>query len=131
MAAVEKPRVFVSFDYDNDEDVKNLFVGQSRLEGSPFGMEDWSVKQTLSGDWKSKVHAKIKMTDKVIVLCGAKTDSAAGVSEELRIARRAGIPYFLVRVRGDKSRKPKAAQSLDKMHDWDWPTLKRLIGVRR
>jgi len=30
-----KPRVFISFDYDHDLDLKNLLVGQARNDDSP------------------------------------------------------------------------------------------------
>ncbi len=33
-------RVFISFDFDNDEALKNLIVGQSRLPDSPFEIFD-------------------------------------------------------------------------------------------
>ena len=55
-----KSRVFTSFDCDHDEDLRNLLIGQSKNEDSPFEMEDWSVKEQLSGDWKAKARAKIK-----------------------------------------------------------------------
>ena len=55
-----KKRVFISFDYDHDSDLKTLLIGQSRLEDSPFEISDWSVKYELSGDWKAKVRDKIK-----------------------------------------------------------------------
>ena len=35
-----KKRVFVSFDYDNDARLKDLLVGQSKLEDSPFELAD-------------------------------------------------------------------------------------------
>lgn len=53
-----KKRVFISFDYDHDSDLKNLLVGQARNEDSPFEIADWSVKEELSGDWKQKVREK-------------------------------------------------------------------------
>jgi hypothetical protein len=46
-----KKRVFISFDYDHDEDLRNLLIGQSRNPDSPFDMANWSVKEPMSGDW--------------------------------------------------------------------------------
>lgn len=127
-----KKRVFISFDFDHDEDVRTLLVGQSRNPDSPFEMADWSVKEVMSGDWKSKVRTRIKGCDLMIVICGEKTDKATGVSAELRIAQDEGIPYFLVWGRSSKTCvKPTAAKSDDKIYRWTWDNLKALIGGAR
>ena len=49
-----KTKVFISFDFDHDEDLKNLFVGQAKHDDTPFEITDVSVKQALLGDWKGK-----------------------------------------------------------------------------
>lgn len=45
-----KTRVFTAFDFDNDEDLRNLLVGQSKNSDSPFELADWSVKEAMTGD---------------------------------------------------------------------------------
>ena len=82
-----KKRVFISFDYDYDEDLRNLLRGQSRNPDSPFEMADWSVKEPMIGDWESKVRTRIKQCVLMIVLCGRHTNAASGVSVELNIAQ--------------------------------------------
>jgi hypothetical protein len=125
-------RVFTSFDFDHDEDLRNLLVGQSRNEDTPFEMADWSLKEAFKGDWKEKVRERIRRTDQVIVLCGEHTDTATGVSAELTIASEEKKPYFLLRGRKDKKCTwPTAALSSDKMYDWTWDNLKKLIGGAR
>ncbi len=62
--AQSKKRVFISFDYDHDSDLKTLLVGQSKHEDTPFEIYDWSVKEELSGDWKAKVQTKISLVAK-------------------------------------------------------------------
>lgn len=42
-----KKRVFISFDYDNDLDLKTLLVGQARNSDSPFEVIDMSIKETI------------------------------------------------------------------------------------
>ena len=42
-------RAFISFDYDHDEDLRNLLVGQARNPDSPFQIADWSAKEPLRG----------------------------------------------------------------------------------
>lgn len=127
-----KKRVFISFDFDHDEDLRTLLVGQSKNPDSPFEMADWSVKEVMSGDWKSKVRTRIKGCDLMIVICGEKTDKATGVSAELRIAQDEGIPYFLLWGRSSKTCvKPTAAKSSDIIYRWTWDNLKALIGGAR
>ena len=127
-----KKRVFTSFDFEHDEDLRNLLVGQAANPDSPFEMADWSVKALMIGDWKDKVRTRIKQCDLVIVMCGEHTDTASGVSAELTIAQEDSIPYFLVEGRSSKTcRKPKSAKSSDKMYRWTWDNLKALIGGAR
>ncbi len=127
-----RKRVFTSFDFDHDEDLRNLLVGQSKNPDSPFEMADWSVKEPMTGDWKEKVRARIKRCHLVIVICGEHTDTAAGVAAELAITREERMSYFLLWGRSDKTcKKPKSAKSSDKMYKWTWPNLKKLIGGAR
>ena len=91
-----KKRVFISFDFDNDEDLKTLLVGQSKNPDSPFELADWSVKEAMTGDWKAKVRTRIRSVDQVMVLCGTYTDRASGVSAEVSIAQEEGKPCFLI-----------------------------------
>jgi hypothetical protein len=126
-----KKRTFISFDYDHDVAIKNLLVGQARLEDSPFEITDMSIKEA-SSDWKSKAKTRIKGCDVVIVLCGEHTDKASGVSVELNIAKEEQIPYFLLCGYSDKNcKKPTAANSTDKMYTWTWDNLKALIHGKR
>lgn len=64
-----KTKVFISFDYDHDVSQKNLLVGQSRLDDSPFEISDVPIKQEET-DWISKARQKIRNADVVIILCG-------------------------------------------------------------
>ena len=87
-------RVFISFDYDNDEDLKNALVGQTKYPNSPFEMADWSVKEPLSGNWQAKVAERMKRTSVVAVMCGHRTHTAQGVALEVKIAQQLGKPYL-------------------------------------
>ncbi|MDE5452541.1 hypothetical protein GWE18_06580 [Bradyrhizobium sp. CSA112] len=127
-----KAKVFISFDYDNDETLKDFLVGQSKLADSPFELVDWSIKEALSGNWKEKARARIKGADVVAVICGKKTNTAAGVSAEVSIAQEEKISYFLLQGYKDGGCKaPTSSKSTDKIYDWTWPNLKALIGGGR
>lgn len=121
-------RVFISFDFDNDKDLKELLVGQAKYPDSPFEITDASVQHHLTGDWEAKVKARINAADQVIVLCGKKTDTATGVSKELTMARELKKPHFLLAGRASGgNKKPTSALASDKMYEWTWPNLKTLI----
>lgn len=127
-----KTRTFISFDYDHDADLNTLLVGQARNDDSPFEITDMSIKEVIDDDWKKKAHTRIKGCNVVVVICGEYTDSATGVSAELKIAQEEEVDYFLLNGRSDKTcTKPKAAKSGDKIYKWTWPNLKSLIGGAR
>lgn len=127
-----KKRVFISFDYDNDEGAKIMLAGQAKHGDSPFDFKDASVKEHLTGDWKEKVKRRMDNVDIVIVLCGTRTHTAAGVSAELDIAKGKGKPYFLLAAYPDKTcTKPNSAAPADKIYKWTWDNLKSLVGGAR
>ena len=127
-----KKRAFISFDFDHDEDLRNLLVGQAKNPDSPFDIADWSVKEPLTGNWKEKVRERIRKTDLTIVICGEWTHTATGVAEELRITREENKPYFLLWGRSEKNcTKPKTALPSDKIYEWTWENLKTLIRGER
>lgn len=127
-----KKRVFISFDYDNDVGAKTMLAGQAKHADSPFDFTDASIKDHLTGDWKEKIKRRMDNIDIVVVLCGEKTDKAAGVAAELTIAKDKGKDYFLLKAYSDKTCvKPSTATASDKVYTWNWENLKTLIGGGR
>ena len=127
-----KKRVFVSFDFDNDARLKDLLVGQAKHDDSPFDLADWSIKEPLTGDWREKARTRIRAVDVLCVLCGEKTHTATGVAAELLLAQEEKKEYFLLRGYSDKTcPKPTTAKATDKMYEWTWDNLKKLIGGAR
>ena len=124
-------RVFISFDYEHDSDLKTLLVGQSKLPDSPFVIADWSIKVASPG-WRDEARRRIRASDVVAVICGEHTHTATGVSTEVAIAQEERISYFLLKGRADKTcTRPTAAKSTDKMYRWTWDNLKKLVGGAR
>jgi MTH538 TIR-like domain (DUF1863) len=118
----------MSFDYDHDEDLRNLLAGQAKHPDSPFEFVDWSVRSRIAGDWKEKVRSRIRRVDCVIVICGEHTDAAVGVHQELRIAQEEGKPYFLLRGHaGRVCTRPRSARRSDRLYPWTWNHLKRVL----
>ncbi|MGM0855686.1 MAG: TIR domain-containing protein [Pseudomonadota bacterium] len=125
-------RVFISFDIDHDDGAKKMLAGQAKLPDSPFEFKDNSVKYHLTGDWEQKVRRRMDNVDVVIVLCGTQTHTATGVSAELTIAKEKKKPYFLLAAYSEKTcTKPKSAYSSDKVYDWSWENLKKLVAGNR
>ena len=124
-------RTFISFDYDNDDDLRNALVGQAKYPNSPFDIVDASVRRHLSGDWKKKVRKRIRRADHVIVICGENTHKAEGVAAEVKLAQEEDKPYVLLRGhKGRRCTKPTTARSGDEVREWTWHNLKTLIEGR-
>ncbi len=123
-----KKRVFISFDYHNDPDLRDNLVGQADNPDSPFEIEDESLREPYESVWRQRVRGIIQRCDLVIVICGRHTDTAGGVAAEVSFAREVGTPYFLLRGRPDYiCIKPGQALRDDEIHTWSWDNLTRLI----
>ena len=124
-------RVYICFDYDHDLALKNLLVGQAKNADSPFEISDWSIKDPSPG-WKAEATRRIRNSNQVAVICGEHTDTATGVSEEIRIARAESKPYFLLKGYPNRvCKRPTGALGTDKIYKWTWPNLKSLIAGNR
>ena len=127
-----KKKVFISFDYDHDEELKEFLVAQAKNADSPFSINDMSIKQAIDSNWKFYARQKIKNCDVVIVICGRYTNTAKGVAAELTIAQEERIPYFLLCGRSDGNVvKPLGARITDKIYKWTWDNLKALLNGQR
>jgi hypothetical protein len=126
-------RVFISFDYDHDQDLRTMLAGQAKNEGSPFEIADWSVKEAFAeSNWQEKVRKRIRQVGQVAVICGNHTDKATGVAAEVKIAQEEEKPYFLLSGRASgTNKKPATALAADKIYDWTWDNLKVLIAGGR
>lgn len=123
-----KKQVFISFDFDNDSDLRDNLVHQSTQPNSPFSMVDCSVRAPYDEKWRQRVRSIIRRVDLVIVICGLRTDIAKGVAAELTMAQEEGTRYFLLRGRRHRTcARPPMARRSDPIHDWTWPNLHQLI----
>ena len=123
-------KVFISFDYDWDNDLYRNLVEQARQSDSPFSVSDQSLPSAVHDDnWKQHVRIRIRRADAVIFICGVNTHSARGVEAEMSITQAEGKPYFLLKGRRrDTCSKPPNAKWTDMMEPWTWPNLKRLLN---
>ncbi|MGL6196895.1 MAG: TIR domain-containing protein, partial [Thermoguttaceae bacterium] len=113
-----KVRAFISFDYDNDKDLKTLLEGQAKNSDSPFEIFNMTIQEAIDQRWKESARRRIKSCDVVIVICGEKTHLAKGVAEEVKIAQEEKVRYFLLKGRKDKlCTRPTTAKSTDVIND--------------
>jgi hypothetical protein len=123
-------RAFISFDYDNDARLKDLLVGQSKSPDSPFEVRDWSIK-VASSTWREDARRRIRAAGLVIMLCGRYAHLATGMGIELSIAQDGLAPYFLLAGYQTGSTRPTTARPTDKLYEWTWPNLMKLVGGAR
>ena len=126
---MNKRKVFISFDYDNDKDLPGNLVAQAKRPDSPFSISDMSVRERIDEQWREEVRKRIRKSDLVIVMCGEHTHQASGVAGEVMIAQEEEKPYFLLNGRPTKTcTKPGNALASDAMHRGKWKNLRMLIG---
>ena len=121
-------RIFMSFDRDNDEDLHDLLLEQSRRQSSGFEISARSEATTMSDRWDEKVRRQISEADEVIVICGEHTASSVRVSAELRVAQEEQKPYFLLWGRRESMcTKPVGSKRDDGMYSWTSEILQNQI----
>jgi hypothetical protein len=121
-------RVFMSFDPDNDGDLHDLLLEQSRRQSSGFEVSGRSGDATMTDHWDEKVRRQISAVDEVIVICGEHTASSARASTELRIAQEEEKPYFLLWGRRERMcTRPAGSKRDDSMYSWTWEILQEQI----
>ena len=119
------PRAFISFDFDNNLNEKNLFVGQIKNSRTPFSAEDWSSKEPLPlSVWEKQLKEKIGKCHLMIVLVGKSMGSATGVAKEIGFAKDQNVPFFGVYVdgAGTSSTLPKGL-ARGRTIPWDWDKI--------
>jgi len=124
---MNKKRVFVSFDFDNDKALKEFVIGQARNPDSPFEVVDCSLKEAApQKNWEEKARRAIKGADIVLVMVGPSTYRASGVLREVEMAREENVK--VVQVIGYKGMKrytpvPEAGE----LYRWTWENMKKLL----
>lgn len=126
-SSVEKKRVFVSFDFDNDRALKAFLIGQSKLADSPFEIVDHSLQEAAPEPmWERKARAAIRASDLVLVIVGRNTYRARGVLKEVAMARACGIPR--VQMIGYRGGSYTPVRGAGRLYAWSWENLKRLLA---
>ena len=123
------PRAFISFDYDHNENDKNLFIGQSKNSRTPFEIEDWSSKDSLlQSQWERLIKDKINKCHLMIILVGQNMRSADGVRKEIDMAHKQNVPVFGVYVDGANQYSAlPAGLPENRIISWNWDNIANAI----
>ena len=122
-----KKKVFISFDYDNDKTLKDLLVGQCKLDGSPFEIVDYSLKEECKeSNWEEKAKSNIIKADLLIVMLGKHTHKAPGVLKEVKMAKE--LNKKIIQVIGYQNVPYKRLKNCGKLYRWKWENLKKVLN---
>lgn len=124
-----KPRAFISFDFDNDERWRNLFVGQGKHPDTPWEIADWSSKEALAqSKWEEIIRDKINRCNMVILLVGRHMGSASGVAKEIKMAKSQDVPLFGVYV-DDANSTSTLPEGLARSRTvtWTWDNVDKMV----
>ena len=122
-----KKKVFVSFDFENDQALKHFVVGQAKHPKHGFEIVDYSLKEAApERKWKQRAMAAIKRSDIVLVIVGRNTHRAPGVLAEVKMARAADVR--VVQVIGHRSEACRAVPGAGRLYEWNRENLRKLLA---
>jgi hypothetical protein len=123
----KRKRIFVSFDFENDKKLKDLFVGQTRNTQSPYDVADHSLKEAApENSWEDKARKAIARSELVIVLVGEDTHKAHGVLKEIKMARDLGRK--VIQIKGRNSKKCPRVKGGGQLYKWNWDNIEKNLG---
>lgn len=102
-----KPRIFISYDYDNDKHYKNLLVAWDKNDEFDFAFSDHSADvsiQTTNADAiKRAISAKINSATHFLCIVGAKTSKSGWVAWEVDKAKELKKKLVAVKTASDNT----------------------------
>ena len=112
--------IFVSFEFDKDNDLKNNFYEQAR-ELTQHRVRNCSLNEAYPDEtWRRRAQEAIRECDVVVVLIGEDTHNAQGVIVETDIARSMNKPVIQVRPQG---RTYNGLTRLEEPISWKWRVI--------
>ena len=123
-----KKRVFVSFDFDNDQALKEFILQQAKNPDSPFEVVNTSLKEAApQATWLAEAEKRIRRSALVIVMVGLTTYKAPGVLKEVALARKHSVST--VQVIGYRDSSPTPVPDAGRLYKWNWDNLKKIIDA--
>ena len=112
--------IFVSFEFDKDNDLRTNFYRQAEEE-TEHRIRDCSLHESYPDEaWKNKARNAIRPCDVVVILIGQDTHNAQGVVVETDMARSFGKPIIQVRPQG---RPYQGLTRLGEPITWRWSRI--------
>jgi hypothetical protein len=123
------PSIYISFDIRHDHVLYERLVDQSERAG--FTVTSGSeVAASAVEIWDARLRRRIREADQMIVICGQHSDASECMSDEIRIAREEGTPYFLLWGRRETMcTKPAGAKNDEGMYNWTPAILQNQIAI--
>jgi len=120
-----KTKIFVSFDFDHDHDLKGSLVAQAQDPKSPFELIDFSlVESQPQHEWLSRAQSSIARCDVFVVILGLNTHQAPGVRKEVQIAKGLRKQRFQLKPQGTN---PTPVKDAGPVVNWTWNKVKTLL----
>jgi hypothetical protein len=113
-------KIFVSFEFDKDGDLKNNFYAQAKTQSSHRLMNSSLNEAYPDKSWQDKARSSIKQCDVLVILVGQDTHNASGVQTEVDIARRLKKPVMQVIPQG---RPYTGLSGIDATVKWQWKRI--------
>lgn len=86
-----KPKLFISYDYDNDKHYKNMLLAWDKNDEFDFAFSDHSadvsIQSTNAEAIKRAISAKINSAAHFLCLVGSKTNNSGWVAWEIEKAK--------------------------------------------
>ena len=122
--AQKKKKIFISYDFKNDKELKNEIVGKSQHKDAPFKIANWSMKEDVTNPkWVKEAKFRITRCDILLVLVGENTFQSRGVLKEVAIARAAKMKVIQLQAHASYP----AVEHAGPCHEWTWENLVKLL----
>ncbi|MDE0012406.1 MAG: TIR domain-containing protein [Candidatus Poribacteria bacterium] len=124
-----KVKVFLSFEFDKDNELHHNFYAQASRGDSFHKIEDYSLKEAYQPHndriWLKKAKHLISCSDIVIVLTGQDAHNAPGVEKEVTIANQQDKPIFQIR---PQNRTSGPVRGAGEVVPWKWRKIDAKIS---
>lgn len=106
-----KPKIFISYDYDNDKHYKNMLLAWDKNDEFDFAFSDHSadvsIQSTNAEAIKRAISAKINSATHFLCIVGSKTSSSGWVTWEIDKAKELKKKLVAVKTASD-NKTPRA-----------------------
>ena len=123
-----KVKVFLSFEFDKDEELHRNFYAQAARGDSCHEIEDYSLNEAYrphDDSWLKQARVQISRSDIVIVVTGQDAHNAPGVEKEVTITNQQDKPIFQIRPQNKTSGPVRGAG--DEI-PWKWKKIDAKIS---